>query len=148
MLQECHILDSDFNQWKNDWELGDIYCNSYTSRSAGQVILSRGKRNILDHKIVLEGRIHLLKVEMTGAVLTLVNVYGPNKEMNRKVFLDKLQNVLISYDFGDYLIIGGDFNIVQDNSIDKYAKKIQINQNCQQTWSQKALKISKNHIDW
>ena len=34
MLQECHILDSDFNQWKNDWELGDIYCNSYTSRSA------------------------------------------------------------------------------------------------------------------
>ena len=88
----------------------------------------------------LEGRIHLLKVEIAGAVLTLVNVYGPNKEMDRKVFLDKLQNILISYDFGDYVIIGGDFNIVQDNSIDKYAKKIQINQNCQQTWSQATLK--------
>ena len=58
-LQECHILDEDLLNWKNDWGMGDIFCNSFTSRSAGQAILLKEKREIIDHVVVLEGRIHV-----------------------------------------------------------------------------------------
>ena len=150
MLQECHILESDLNLWKQDWGSGDIYYNPFTSRSAGQVILLKEKRDVLDHKIVLEGRIHILKVRTAGAVLSLINVYGPNKEIDRRIFLEKLQNILISYDFGDYLIIGGDFNIIQDNTMDKYSKSSRINSKNDLSWSQTkllALKDSYGLVD-
>ena len=124
MLQECHIMESEFNLWKQDWESGDIFCNPFNSRSCGQVILLKDKRDIVEHKIILEGRMHILKVQIAGVVLSIVNVYGPNKEIDRKMFLEKLQNMLVSYDFGDYLIIGGDFNIIQDTDMDKYSKII------------------------
>ena len=78
---------------------------------------------VIHHKIFLEGRIHTLKFRFAGSTLTLMNVYGPNKDTERRGFLNKLQDVLASYDFGDYIIIGRDFNIVQDNIIDKFTKK-------------------------
>ena len=143
-LQECHILESEFNSWKQDWELGDIYFNPLSSRSAGQAILIKGKRDILDHSVILEGRIHILKLRIAGVVLTLINVYGPNKEKDRKCFLEKLQEVLTSYNFGDYVILGGDFNILQDNNMDKYTKKSRLNQSNETTWSQNELKYIQN----
>ena len=68
MLQECHILESDLNLWKQDWGSGDIYCNPFISRSFGQVILLRDKINVLEHKIILDGRIHISKVRIAGVV--------------------------------------------------------------------------------
>ena len=144
MLQECHILESELKLWKQDWGLGNIYCNPLNSRSCGQVILLKDKRDIVEHKIILEGRIHILKIRIAGVVFSLINVYGPNKEIDRRHFLEKLQNVLISYDFGDYLIIGGDFNIVQDNIKDKNSKNTPKNIKNEQTWCQRKIKEIKD----
>ena len=47
MLKECHILGSELNLWKQDWGSGDIYCNPLNSRSCGQVILLKDKRDIV-----------------------------------------------------------------------------------------------------
>ena len=138
-MQECHILDEDLPNWKNDWGMGDIFCNSFTSRSAGQAILLKEKREIIDHVVVLEGRIHVLKLRMSGEVLSLINIYGPNKEIDRRPFLEKLQQFLSTYDYGDHLIIGGDFNIVPDNTLDKYNKKSREPIQETQTWSQRKL---------
>ena len=66
------------------------------------------------------------------------------KKIDRKPFLEKLQNILTSYDFGDYLIIGGDFNIVQDNVMDKSSKNAQKNE---QTWSQTKIREIKDCYD-
>ena len=136
--------------WKQDWGLGDIYCNPLNSRSCGQVILLKDKRDIVEHKIILEGRIHILKIRIAGDVFSLINVYGPNKEIDGRHFLEKLQNVLVSYDYGDYLVIGGDFNVVQDNIMDKSSKNTPKNAKNEQTWSQrkiKEIKYSYNLVD-
>ena len=77
-------------------------------------------------------------------MFSFINLYGPNKAINRRHFLEKLQNVLVSYDFGDYLIIGGDFNIVQDNIKDKSSKTRKKNMKNEQTWSQRKIKEIKN----
>ena len=94
---------------------------------------------IVEQKIIIEGRIHILKV-----ILSLINVYGTSKEIERWSFLEKLQNILVSYDFGDYLIIGGDFNIVQDNIMHKNSKNTRINANNEQTWSQAKIQQFKD----
>ena len=71
---------------------------------------------VFKHKIFLEGRIHLLKVMINEFKITIVNVYGPNKEKERMPFLDKLQKILTDaiLTMVDFLVIGGDFNMVQD----------------------------------
>ena len=147
MLQECHLEAADFDLWKNDWGVGNIYINPYNTRSAGQVILLKRKENIIEHKVILEGRIQLLKIQISGLVLTLVNVYGPNKETERRPFLDRLHHILATYDFGEHLIIGGDFNIVPDNKMDKYTKAKSKRQQDNQTWSQNKLETIKQSFN-
>ena len=39
--------------------LRDINCNSLNSRGCGKVILLKDKRDIVEHKIILEERIHI-----------------------------------------------------------------------------------------
>ena len=48
-----------------------------------------------------------------------MNVYGPNHETDRVPFLDKLQYILSCYDYGDQIVIGGDFNFVLNEDMDK-----------------------------
>ena len=84
--------------------------------------------NVLEHNIIVDGRIHIVKLQVLDTILTLVNVYGPNKERNeRKPFLDQLHDILTSYDYGDGIIIGGDFNIVPDTKLDKFKKSARVN---------------------
>ena len=103
-----------------------IFINPFTARSAGQVILLKEKMNVLEHKIFLEGRIHLLKFSINEFIISIVNVYGPNKEKERGPFLDKLQTIFSCFDYGDFLVMGGDLNIVQDPKIDKYSNRVQL----------------------
>ena len=126
LLQECHILEDDFKNWEEERGEGKIFINPFTARSAGQVILLKDKMSYVEHKIFLEGRIHLLKVTINEFKITIVNVYGPNKEKERRPFLDKLQTIFTNFDYGDFLIIGGDFNIVQDPKKDKFSNKAQL----------------------
>ena len=49
---------------------------------------------------------HILKIKVLETIISLVNVYGPNHENGRRLFLDKLQDVVNTYDFGYHLIIG------------------------------------------
>ena len=91
MLQECHVLNEDLEAWKKEWGMENIYLNPLSTRSAGQTILLKQNREIIEHIILLHGRIQVLKLKMSETILTLVNVYGPNHETDRVPFLDKLQ---------------------------------------------------------
>ena len=121
-MQECHILKEDLAQWKRDWDIGNVFINPYSNRSAGQAILLKQKQDLDDHKILLEGRIQTLKVTLFDTKITLMNVYGPNNETERGPFLNKLRDILNRYDYGDTVILGGDFNFVPDFKLDKYSK--------------------------
>ena len=133
--------------WRGDWGQGNIYINPLTTRSGGQAILLKETRDIIEHQIIMEGRIQILKIKFIGTTITLINVYGPNKESDRRLFLDTLQNKLTTYDFGDYLIIGGDFNLVQNNNIDKYTKNAKHSKKDEQTPSQAKLEFLKTSFN-
>ena len=67
--------------------MGNVYWNPLSTRSAGQAILLKQNRKIIEHIILLHGRIQVLKLKISETLLTLVNVYGPNHESDRGPFL-------------------------------------------------------------
>ena len=90
LLQETHALKSESKLWNDNWGMGKVFLNEGTNRSAGQAFLLKTSVEVLEHKIVVFGRIQLLKIKREGTIITIVNVYGPNVESDRGEFLDKL----------------------------------------------------------
>ena len=72
----------------------------------------------------MSGRIQLLKIKRKGAIITIVNVYGLNVENERDEFLNKLLETITAYDYGDSIVIAGDFNILLDNKLDKHGGQL------------------------
>ncbi len=68
-LQECHLVDDDVPEWQRDWGKGEIYSNPLSTRSAGQAILLNGNYEFVEHKTVIQGRVHLLKFKLLESLL-------------------------------------------------------------------------------
>ena len=75
------------------------------------------------HKLIVEGRLHILKIRISDTIVSLINVNGPNQESGNRSFLITLQEVLTTYNLGDHTIKGGDFNIVPNNKLDKVSEQ-------------------------
>ena len=144
-LQECHVMLDDLHLWKENWGVGNIYINPLNSRSAGQAILTKDRIEVLEHKIITEGRIQILKIKVLETIVSLVNVYGPNHENERRLFLVKLQDVLNIYDFGDHIIIGGDFNLVANFELDKMSRADNIQRKTPSESQNKLKSIMENY---
>ena len=119
LLQECHALENETSIWKENWGVGNVYINPGTTRSAGQAILLRQNLDIVEHRIIVPGRIQALKLTIQNTIITILNVYGPNVESERDVFLNSLQTFLIDFEYGDQLYLGGDFNIALNCNLDR-----------------------------
>ena len=118
-IQEAHVVASDYDLWKSNWGKGGVVFNPFNERSAGQVILLKNKEDIISHEIIVEGRCQMLKIKRFESIITLVNVYAPNKDEEQIIFYRTVQQHLINKPIEDYMIIGGDFNLVLDNQKDK-----------------------------
>ena len=112
MLQECHVLESELKEWESNWGVGKVFLNPGSNRSAGQAFLLSSNYDIIEHQIIEKGRLHLLKFRTLDTVITLINVYAPNIDSDRVICFNKMVELLSTYDFGNRVILGGDFNVV------------------------------------
>ena len=64
MLRECHALNKDLEVWKNDWGIEHVYLNPLSTRNAGQAILLKQNRVIMEYNLLLHGRIQVLNLNM------------------------------------------------------------------------------------
>ena len=83
------------------------------------------------------GRFILCDLKTNGKIITLTNIYAPNKD--NPAFVKNLFDHL-QYFEGDEIIIGGDFNLVLDVEKDKKGDLSKIHHNAQKT----ILKICDN----
>ena len=60
-----------------------------------------------------KGRFIIMDMEIDNKVLTLVNIYAPNKD--NPTFSQNLLDHLLSFECEE-IIMGGDFNLVMDGS--------------------------------
>lgn len=121
-LQETHSECEDTRFWKLQW--GDsAYFSHGTSHSAGVMILfHRFQGVIIDHKSDPNGHWLMVIAEIDNVKFILICVYGYNsKALNKSFYADlcvQINQWKMTY-LTEEVIVGGDFNLVPDNAIDR-----------------------------
>lgn len=121
-LQETYSTKDIENAWKSQWK-GPIFFVHGSNRSCGVSILVEESLEFdLQRKIADEsGRCIVLNATVQGSNYILGNIYAPNKVREQCSFFENLQEKLDSLIIDDEnykVIIGGDFNVVNDLELD------------------------------
>lgn len=121
-LQDTHFIKSDENQIKTLWGY-KVYMSYGKSNARGVAILLNNnfEFKILSEKSDETGNYIVLEILIENKyTFTLINIYAPNKDEpsffnNLKGIIEELQN--------DFVILTGDFNMVQDPNLDYFQYK-------------------------
>ena len=140
LLQETHSTDESNSNWENEWGYKSFF-SSYNASSRGTAILFKNTFEYIIHKQTIDktGRYIILDITINKERLTLINVYGPNTD--DPTFF-KLIKTKIEDSGQNGIIIGGDFNVVQDYTLDTLNVKKRNNPK-----SHDQLEIIKDELD-
>ena len=80
-LQETHSSNEIMNIWEKQWG-SKAYFSGNSSQSKGVAILINNNfnYNIIEYRDLMPGRLQTLEIEINDKTLTLINIYGPNKD--------------------------------------------------------------------
>jgi exonuclease III len=115
-IQDSHFKPSLEKQIRSEWGY-ESYFASHSSQSRGVAILFNNNFDFKIHKIIRDpnGNFLILNLTTMNQDLTLVNIYGPNKD--NPDFYEHIQNLLQDMD-KTHIIMAGDWNLVLDPTKD------------------------------
>ena len=119
ILQETHVEDADVVLWEQEWNVGTFCANPGTRASAGQLVLTSKHVRVLQNISHIPGRLQEVIIQDHEYILRIFNVYGYNSEQLRVPFLQTLEKAINVVRESDFMCIGGDFNIILSNMLDK-----------------------------
>ena len=119
LLQETHIVEDDLILLQQEWDIGTICLNSGSTASAGQLILTSKPMQVVANITHEHGRLQETILKDHEYLLRIFNVYGYNSDRMRVNLLTKLFNEYSVNKKCDFVCIGGDFNVVVSNMVDK-----------------------------
>ena len=103
--------------WQSEWGYSTIFTKFSSSRAGVGILFNNNFQfQISKYLVDPEGRFIIADIEIQDKTLTLVNIYAPNK--NEPTFFQNVCEKLSSFDC-DFIIFGGDFNLVGDIHKDK-----------------------------
>ena len=118
LLQETHIADKeDEQQWAREWGGPCVWSRgSHRSCGVGILLCPNSDMSIESSLHDNEGRVISVRIKYKEHVINILNIYAPTIPSERKHFM----NNIWQYKTGDNnLILGGDFNCVEEPSLDK-----------------------------
>lgn len=125
-FQESHSIPSDYAFWRNQW-CNDIWFAHGSEHSAGVLILKNNfVGDVLHHFCDKKGHFLMLVVCINNIVVILVNIYGYNVTRDNDLLFETIEDKILLWlnTYPDALIfIGGDFNMVPDNQMDRLPPK-------------------------
>ena len=114
------------NSRKNDralWEKAvghEMFLNHSKTQDAGTGIIVMSNQITIDnHMILLEGRAHVLIATIKGYKIACINIYALNQDISRKDFFELITNKIQALVKVDYMVLGGEFNPIQDPVLDR-----------------------------
>ncbi len=120
-LQETHSSPNIEKTWRNEWG-ADIKFSHYANNSRGVCILFPNNLDYSIEKCISDedGRFLILSVNIDDKMFVLANVYAPTKnhDTDQCAFLNTFRFNMLDF-LGENILIGGDFNITLNPSIDK-----------------------------
>ena len=104
--------------WRSEWGYSGFFFTKFSSSRAGVGILFNNnfQFNVLRSFIDPEGRFIIVDIETKGEVLTLLNIYAANQD--DPSFYKIIGENVFSFKC-DFIVFGGDFNLVCDVHKDK-----------------------------
>lgn len=122
-IQEAHSVKDDAKFWTTQW--GNSLWFSHGSEHSAGVITLRNRFNgeVLQSVNDPDGHFVCLLLTCNDFFIIAVNLYGYNRKPENDNLLKAIENILKSWLEKyprAYIIMGGDFNIVQDCAVDKW----------------------------
>ena len=115
-IQESHITKEVAEQWRKEWA-GELVYTEGTGHSAGQLILIRKGFDCIVNLEHSSERILVVDVEINNHHVAIMNIYGPQPNIEKIHFLEQVSVALNKLQTPDILICG-DFNVVLNNDLD------------------------------
>ena len=122
LLQETYSSVEIENAWNNEWGRDIIYAHGSKHSKGTMVMFKPGMDiNVIDVCTDRNGRYIILKLQFMSENFTLINIYAPNKELEKKVFFNDVLAMLdtLNIQMDDKIICGGDWNSIFDVTLDK-----------------------------
>ena len=115
-LQDTHFSKNIEKSVQNEWGFKTIF-NSFNSRSRGVAILFNSNFEFKLNNVYVDhsGNIVMADIEISNRRITLVNIYGPNKDTPD--FYTNLKKKIIDFANNDVIIVG-DWNLLINPEID------------------------------
>ncbi len=122
-FQESHSTSGDARFWRSQWG-NEVWLSHGSEYSAGVGIMKHNfGGSILETSVDTSGHFLLMVVVVNQFIVIIVNIYGYNSVAENCTFLNmldqKLSSALRKYPTA-FLILGGDFNIVMSNMLDRH----------------------------
>jgi len=115
-------MEETSQKWELEWG-GKCLFSYGTKHSKGKIILFKQGLDVevMQTKCDIEGRYIIIRANIQGESFIIVNVYAPTKVTGKDIFFKKLMTELqnVNVTINDRLILGGDWNTIQDIKIDK-----------------------------
>ena len=128
MLQETHSGDNTHDSWKHEWGNDAFWSGtSNSSEGIGILINPTVSYTIQKYSELIPGRMQILEIIINDKEINLINIYGPNNDDVN--FFEHLEKYLKENDEKTF-IIGGDFNTVLNEKIDKRNGRIDTHKRC------------------
>jgi exonuclease III len=112
-IQETHCTDEDKVRINRNCP-GKMYhsvTDSKNSRGVAIVIANNFNHVVLNCNTDNDGRRIMLQIDHNGKELSLINLYAPNKQKNRKLFFTRCEKWIKKHNkTGPNIILGGDMN--------------------------------------
>ena len=120
-LQETHVTKKNKGLWETEWGK-KWFISQGTTASRGTVITSNPKSKVVLSNVSRDndGRYIICSAKIENVVYTLCNLYAPNQDSPE--FFEKIIKTLENYS-SDHVIIGGDFNLTLNSTLDRYKSK-------------------------
>lgn len=118
-LQDTHFTADDYVQIRSFWG-HDVYISPSASNARGTAILFNNNFEYKVLNVLKDNDCNLLAIEVEIVdkyTFLLANIYGPNTDSPD--FFVSLSELVDNFD-GDFVIMAGDFNLVQDTTLDYY----------------------------
>ena len=115
-LQETHWLESDIGSLKNIWK-GDCFINGSKTNSRGVAILISPTFEYTVSKILAnnEGNLLSIDLKLNDTSIRIINTYSPN--IDSPQYFKNIESHILSTEI-EYILLGGDLNLILDPKLD------------------------------
>ena len=122
-IQETHLCNREVTRLKRPW-IDQLFHSGFNQKARGAAILICKNIHFEPHKTVTgpTGRFVIVSGKLHDTQVILASIYGPNWDDSS--FVTKLFTSFPNID-SYHIIVGGDFNFVQDPSLDRSSNKVQ-----------------------